>query len=213
MTAVMTPTRAIETAVAGSSSVQHEIDRYIEQLYERLFDINRQVGHRSSRYLVSLLRGNRMQIHQNPETALQEVHAHDTICDFLEANGFQVTRHAYGMATSFEARFGLGGRCVNFNAEYDALPDVGHACGHNLIATAGLAGFLALSFALKIYGVAGSACLLGTPAEEDVGGKLMLLDAGAFKHVDVSLMMYAPHSHISPRTTAGRHQVGLTMRP
>ena len=101
-----------------------------------------------------------------------------------------MTRHAYGLDTSFEALSGSGGRLVNFNAEYDALPGIGHACGHNLIATSSIAAFLALSFALKKYGIPGRTQLLGTPAEENGGGKEKLINAGAYKGVDISLMAY-----------------------
>lgn len=114
--------------------------------------------------------------------------AHGTLCDFLEKEGFQVTRHAYGLKTSFEALSGSGGRLINFNAEYDALPGIGHACGHNLIATSSLAAFLALSSALKQFGLPGRVQLLGTPAEENGGGKAKLIEAGAYKGVDISLM-------------------------
>ena len=108
----------------------------------------------------------------------------------MESLGFQVTRHAYGIGTAFEALSGSGGRLINFNAEYDALPGIGHACGHNLIATASVTGFIALSFALKKFGINGRTQLLGTPAEESGGGKIELIDAGALKNVAVSLMMY-----------------------
>lgn len=101
-----------------------------------------------------------------------------------------MTRHAYGLETSFEAISGSGGALVNFNAEYDALPDIGHACGHNLIATSSVTAFLALSFALRKFGIPGRTQLLGTPAEENGGGKAQLIDAGAYKGVDVSLMAY-----------------------
>ena len=99
-----------------------------------------------------------------------------------------MTRHAYGLDTSFEALSGSGGRLVNFNAEYDALPGIGHACGHNLIATASITAFLALAHLQKEFNVGGRVQLLGTPAEENGGGKAKLLDAGAYKDVDVSLM-------------------------
>lgn len=101
-----------------------------------------------------------------------------------------MTRHAYGLDTSFEAISGSGGPLVNFNAEYDALPDIGHACGHNLIATSSVTAFLALSFALRKFGIPGRTQLLGTPAEENGGGKAQLIDAGAYKGVDVSLMAF-----------------------
>lgn len=132
-----------------------------------------------------------IQIWSNPELGYQEHIAHDTICDFLEKQGFSVTRHAYGIPTAFEAQSGHGGRLVCFNAEYDALPNIGHACGHNLIATAGVAGFLALSHILRARNNGpGRTRLLGTPAEEGGGGKIKLLQAGAYEGVDVTLMAY-----------------------
>lgn len=79
---------------------------------------------------------------------------------------------------------------VNFNAEYDALPGMGYACGHNLIATASLAAFLALRSTLMKFGVEGRVQLLGTPAEELGGGKIALIEAGAYKNAAVSLMGY-----------------------
>jgi metal-dependent amidase/aminoacylase/carboxypeptidase family protein len=79
---------------------------------------------------------------------------------------------------------------VNFNAEYDALPGIGHACGHNLIAISSITGFLALAFAIRQFGIPGHVQLLGTPAEEDGGGKIDLIRSGAYEKADVSLMMY-----------------------
>ncbi|EYE91272.1 M20 family metallopeptidase [Aspergillus ruber CBS 135680] len=137
------------------------------------------------------LRGLNRDIWSNPETAYQEFKAHDVICDYLEEQGCKVTRHAYGLATSFEAISGSGGRLINFNAEYDALPGIGHACGHNLITTSSVAAFLALSAILKKDNIPGRIQLLGTPAEEKGGGKIQLIDAGAYNGVDVSLMAHA----------------------
>lgn len=77
---------------------------------------------------------------------------------------------------------------INFNAEYDALPDLGHACGHNLISTSSVAAFIALSLTMKKFNIPGRTQLLGTPAEENGGGKAKLVDAGAYKGVDISLM-------------------------
>lgn len=138
-----------------------------------------------------LVSHSRLQIHENPELAYEEHVAHDTICDFLQSQGIPTTRHAYGLKTAFEAKVGNGdGRCVNFNAEYDALPGIGHACGHNLIAISSITGFLALAFAIREFGIPGHVQLLGTPAEEDGGGKIDLINAGAYQNSDVSLMMY-----------------------
>jgi amidohydrolase len=109
---------------------------------------------------------------------------------FLQETGFDVTPHAYGISTAFEANFeyGVGGRLICFNSEYDALPGIGHACGHNLIAINGLVAFLGLTAALKAAKVPGRVRLLGTPAEEGGGGKVQLIRAGAYKGVDVCLM-------------------------
>ncbi len=101
-----------------------------------------------------------------------------------------MTPHAYGVETSFSAEYGSGGRLVVYNAEYDALPGVGHACGHNLIASAALAAFLGAVAALKRSGQPGRVRLLGTPAEEGGGGKLRLISAGAYAGAAASLMVH-----------------------
>lgn len=77
----------------------------------------------------------------------------------LESLGFEVTRYAYGIATAFEASVGEVGLLINFNAEYDALPGIGHACGHNLIATTSLTAFLATAHILEKYDLPGRAQL------------------------------------------------------
>lgn len=129
-------------------------------------------------------------LHSNPELGFEEHIAHDTICDFLEGLGYKVTRRAYGLDTSFEVIYGEGGRLVNINAEYDALPGGGHMCGHNLISTCSLAAFIALTAALEKTKVPGRVQLLGTPAEEDGGGKALLIKAGAFENVCASVMAH-----------------------
>ena len=117
----------------------------------------------------------------------------------LTGLGFKVTPHAYGIKTSFVAEYGSGGRLVVYNAEYDALPDIGHACGHNLIATASFAAFLGAAAALKAAGpgAQGRVRLLGTPAEEGGGGKIELIKAGAYKGVDACLMVHPAPSPAS----------------
>lgn len=117
-----------------------------------------------------------------------------------------MTRHAYGLDTAFEARVGSGGRLINFNAEYDALPGIGHACGHNLIATSSVTAFVSLSSLLKKYQLPGRIQLLGTPAEENGGGKATLIEAGAYKGVDISLMALV----ISPRNRRMKVESRLT---
>ncbi|KAL8290233.1 hypothetical protein RQP46_003172 [Phenoliferia psychrophenolica] len=138
-------------------------------------------------------------IHDNPEIAWKEFKTHDVLCDFMESHGFKVTRHAYGLETAWEATFehGSGGPVVGFNSEMDALPGIGHACGHNLIAIAGVAASLGVAAALKKHNVAGKVILLGTPAEEGDGGKINLLRAGAYKPMGACFMLHpAPYSEI-----------------
>lgn len=108
----------------------------------------------------------------------------------MEEQGFNTTRKAFGVDTAFEVLSGSGGRLISINAEYDALPDVGHACGHHLIAASSIAAFLAIAQTLKTNGLPGRVQLLGTPAEESGGGKILLLNAGAYNEVDAALMRY-----------------------
>ncbi|KAM5343628.1 hypothetical protein ACJ41O_012165 [Fusarium nematophilum] len=139
-------------------------------------------------------------IHENPELNYQEFKAHDNICNLMHRLGYEVKRHAYGLDTSFEVEFGKGGKLVVFNAEYDALPGLGHACGHNLIATTSIAAFVATAEALRDSNIKGRVRLLGTPAEEGGGGKVRLIEAGAYKGVDACLMAH-PTGRLSPDGT------------
>jgi amidohydrolase len=127
-------------------------------------------------------------IHAHPELNYQEHHAHDLLTDLLEAEGLQVERHAHGLDTAFVARAGTEGPTVAVLLEYDALPGIGHACGHNIIATAGLgAGLAAAAMAEE---VGGRVVVLGTPAEEGGGGKILLARAGAFYGIDAAMMVH-----------------------
>ncbi|KAI1208154.1 uncharacterized protein F4807DRAFT_154755 [Annulohypoxylon truncatum] len=137
-----------------------------------------------------LRKGINQALHEHPETAYEEEFAHTTITKFLEDRGFNVKRSTYGLATSFEAETGSSGRLVVICAEYDALPQIGHACGHNLIATSSIATFLGAAAALKQSGASGRLRLLGTPAEEGGGGKAKLIDAGAFNDASAAIMAH-----------------------
>jgi amidohydrolase len=128
------------------------------------------------------------QIHDTPELAYQEHEAASLCADLLESHGFEVEREAYGLATSFAARTGNTGPHLVICAEYDALPGVGHACGHNIIAASAVGAGLAL---LPIADAAGlRLTVLGTPAEESRGGKVDLILAGAFDGVDAAMMIH-----------------------
>jgi amidohydrolase len=130
-------------------------------------------------------------IHDSPELAYQEHKASGWIADEVERAGVPVERGVGGVQTAFRARVGAGvGPRVAILAEYDALPEIGHACGHNLIAAGAVGAFLALS--RQLGELPGSVELIGTPAEEGGGGKIKLLRAGVFDGVDVA-MMYHPY--------------------
>ena len=126
-------------------------------------------------------------IHANPEVAMQEVRASAACADVLAARGFVVQRGVADLPTAFRADAGAGSPRIAYLAEYDALPGVGHGCGHNLIAIAALAAGLGLRAALERSGVPGSVSVFGTPAEEAVGGKAIMAEHGAFAGVDVAL--------------------------
>ena len=114
-----------------------------------------------------------------------------------------MTPHAYGLETAFSAEFGSGGRLVIFNSEYDALPGIGHACGHNLIASGGLTGFLGVVAALRESGLPGRVRLIGTPAEEGGGGKLRLIENGAYKGASACLMLHPGPQYLLPEGITG----------
>lgn len=128
-------------------------------------------------------------LHEHPELGYEEHFAHETITSYLSSSGFSVTKHAHGFDTSFEAEYGSGGRLVIICAEYDALPGIGHACGHNLIATSSIATFIAAAEAMKTHNISGRLRILGTPAEEGGGGKAKLIDAGAFPRETAAAIM------------------------
>jgi amidohydrolase len=130
-------------------------------------------------------------IHARPELAFEEREAAALLCGVLESAGLRVERGAYGLETAFESEFGCElprGPRVALLAEYDALPGIGHACGHNLIATAAVGAGLALA-ALGSR-LLGRVRLLGTPAEERGGGKELMAQQGAFDGVDAALMVH-----------------------
>lgn len=128
-------------------------------------------------------------LHAHPELAMEEIHAHDLLADTLERAGFDVTRHAYDVETAFRAELGSGsGPHVVICAEYDALPRIGHACGHNVIGASAAGAGLVLAGLVEELGV--RLCVLGTPAEEAVGGKAILVERGAFEGVDAALMVH-----------------------
>jgi amidohydrolase len=128
-------------------------------------------------------------IHAEPELALNEFRAAERLTGTVESHGLPVQREAFGLETAYVSAFGNAqGPEIGILSEYDALPGVGHACGHNIIATSGLGAALALaSLGAKLPG---RLRYLGTPAEERFGGKEIMARAGAFHGLDAAMMMH-----------------------
>lgn len=136
------------------------------------------------------LRAASLQIHSNPELGYQERAASTLLSNRLEKAGFSVERGVAGLETAFVGTLqGKGsGPKIAVMAEFDALPGLGHACGHNIIATAALGAALGLRTVMEFLG--GTLVLMGSPAEELVGGKIAMVDAGLFEGVDAAIMLH-----------------------
>ena len=143
-------------------------------------------------------------IHDHPELGYEEHHAVEAVAQLLRTHGHDVETGAYGVPTALRARAGEGRPRVAILAEYDALPGIGHACGHNVICSTAVGAFLA---AAEVIGdLDGSVELIGTPAEEGGGGKELIAQAGGFDEIDATVMLHpssfeaAEHPWIGVRT-------------
>ena len=129
-------------------------------------------------------------IHDHPELGYQEVKACGWLTEFLSRHGFKVEVGVGGVETAFRATVETGtGPTIAILCEYDALPGIGHACGHNVIATSGAGAGAALAAVVREL-PAGRVQVIGTPAEEGGGGKIRLLKAGVFEGVDCAMMIH-----------------------
>jgi len=172
-------------------SKKEQIGQAVDALADELFVV--------SKYLLD-----------NPETAYEEFKAHDYLSQFLAERGFDVERKCGGVDTAFKA---TPTGCTPSNprvaimGEYDALPKIGHGCGHNLIAAAGVGAAVALR---KVLGdEAGALMMVGTPAEEGGGGKQLLADAGIFKDCDAAMMFHPGQQNLIGQETLGRTKFTL----
>jgi amidohydrolase len=143
-------------------------------------------------------------IHAHPELAFEEQHAADLLTGELEEHGFEVQRGVAGLETAFIATYGSGEPVIGILAEYDALPKIGHACGHNLIATWGVGAGIALRRALP--DIQGTIKVIGTPGEEGGGGKVIMANAGVFNGLSAVMMMH-------PRDTTYADRGSLAIAP
>jgi len=130
-----------------------------------------------------------LRIHAHPEIGLEEVKASEWLTEYLEEGGFVVQRGLAGLPTAFKARYGKEAPAIAFLAEYDALPEIGHGCAHNIIAAAAVGAGMAVKKRV-VDQLGGSILVIGTPAEENHGGKTIMVEKGAFDDVDVAMMVH-----------------------
>ena len=129
-----------------------------------------------------------LNIHSNPELAFREEKASAWLTGYLEESGFRVERGICGLATAFQATYGRERPTIALLAEYDALPEMGHACGHNIIGVSAVGAGVASKCIVDRSG--GSIVIVGTPAEEGLGGKIDMVKAGAFRDMDAAMIIH-----------------------
>ena len=129
-----------------------------------------------------------LNIHDNPELGFEEKKASAWLTGYLEDSGFHIERGIAGLATAFRATYGQGSPKFALLAEYDALPKIGHGCGHNIIAASAVGAAVASKSIVDQLG--GSIVVLGTPGEEVLGGKIDIVKGGAFEEIDVAMIIH-----------------------
>lgn len=143
-------------------------------------------------------------MYDTPEVAYQEHATANLLCAYLGDHGFEIEKPVYGLETAFTAKAGSSGPEVVICAEMDALPGIGHACGHNVIAASALGAGVALAPLADELGI--RLMVLGTPAEEHYGGKVDLINAGAFSDAAIAMMVHpSPHDVVDPLVIAVAH--------
>lgn len=153
------------------------------------------------------------QIHENPELSFDEFKAMIWQAETLKNHGFEVETGYLGLPTSYKAKLKTGnGPTIAFMAEYDALADFGHACGHNIIAASAVGAGIGLAHAMTEQGVPGEIIVLGTPGEEGPGGKIYLVDRGAFDNVGFALMIHPANENLIGRGGLAAQSLTVTYR-
>ncbi|UUO01070.1 M20 family metallopeptidase [Mycolicibacterium novocastrense] len=146
-------------------------------------------------------------IHAEPELAFAEHRSCAKTQALVAEYGFEVTQAPAGLETAFRAEYGSGPLAIGVCAEYDALPGIGHACGHNIIAASAVGTALALAEVADRLGL--TVVLLGTPAEEAGGGKVLLLNAGTFDDIAASVMLHPGPLDIAAARSLALSQVAV----
>jgi amidohydrolase len=140
-----------------------------------------------------------LKIHATPELGFQETKAASWLSQYLKKNGFSIEQGICKLPTAFRGSYGKGKPVIALPAEYDALPKLGHACGHNLIAGSAVGAAVAAKVVIDQFG--GNVIVIGTPAEELYGGKSIMVDRGAFNNADIAMMVH-PGVHDAATTQA-----------
>jgi amidohydrolase len=174
------------------ATLARHIDEAVDKVEDKLFELARD-------------------LYEHPEVGFQEVRSVGKIVELLAAHGVDVEVGAFGLETAFVASAGTAGPTIAVLAEYDALPGVGHGCGHNLIAASAVGAFLAVrEIASELEG---SVRLIGTPAEEGGGGKEIILAAGGFDDVDAAVMVHPGNEDVAATDAlVGRRCVDVIYR-
>jgi amidohydrolase len=149
-------------------------------------------------------------LHAHPEEGFAEHRSARAVAGLLARHGIEAEVGVHGLETALRASAGRGGPTVAVLAEYDALPGIGHGCGHNVICSAAVGAFLGLAAVLADGEVPGTAVLLGTPAEEGGGGKELMARDGAFDGVDAVVMLHPFSYDAAVQPFLGRRQVRAT---
>ena len=151
-------------------------------------------------------------LHGDPETAYEEHRSAAFLVDLLNRHGIKAELGVFGLSTAVRAEIGAGGPAIAILSEYDALPEVGHACGHNVIAATGVGAFIALAKTLEADPEAfpGRVVFLGTPAEEGHSGKEVMARGGAFDDVDAAIMVHPYAMDLAEQVWLGRRLLTVT---
>ncbi len=152
-------------------------------------------------------------IHEHPELGLKEFQAVEKLTELLETHGFTIERGIAGLETAFRASYLLRGKTsptIAFLAEYDALPEIGHACGHNLIGTISVGAGIVLSKMDDT--LQGRIVVLGTPAEESIGGKIPMVRQGIFDEIDAVMMVHPASKDVKRKWNLAALMVNIEFR-
>ncbi|MDV7355580.1 M20 family metallopeptidase [Rhodococcus oxybenzonivorans] len=147
-------------------------------------------------------------IHAEPELAFEEFRSVAKVTELLKRSGFEVRQGVAGLPTAFDATFGSGDLVLGICAEYDALPEIGHACGHNIIAASAVGAGVALATVAERLGI--TVRVIGTPAEESGGGKITMLEQGIFDGVAAALMVHPGPVDITGATSLALADIAIT---